>query len=49
MLFRWSTLQNAERDGCRYAVTFQTSGSLGQNASSKQVFSSTHEHRQHDR
>ena len=33
MLFRWSTLQNAVREGCRYAITFQTSGSLGQDAS----------------
>ena len=33
MLFRWSTLQNAVREGCRYAVTFQTSGSNGQDAS----------------
>jgi Flp pilus assembly protein TadG len=33
MLFRWSTLQNAVREGCRYAITFQTSGSLGQGAS----------------
>lgn len=32
-LFSWSTLQNAARMGCRYAVTFQTSGSLGQDAS----------------
>jgi len=37
MLFRWSTLQNAVREGCRYAVTFQTSGSLGQDASIEQV------------
>jgi Flp pilus assembly protein TadG len=33
MLFRRSTLQNAVREGCRYAVTFQTSGGLGQDAS----------------
>jgi Flp pilus assembly protein TadG len=38
MLFRWSTLQNAVREGARYAITFQqqTDGSgtvLGQNAS----------------
>ncbi len=32
-LFSWSTLQNAVREGCRYAITFQTSGSLGQDAS----------------
>jgi len=37
MLFRWSTLQNAVREGCRYAITFQTSGSLGQDASIEQV------------
>ena len=24
LLFRWSTLQNAVREGCRYAITFQT-------------------------
>ena len=33
MIFRWTTLQNAVREGCRYAITFQTSGSLGQDAS----------------
>lgn len=26
VLFRWCTLQNAVREGCRYAITFQTSG-----------------------
>jgi Flp pilus assembly protein TadG len=36
-MFSWSTLQNAVREGCRYAITFQTSGSLGQNASIEQV------------
>ncbi len=36
-LFRWSTLQNAVREGCRYAITFQRSGSLGQDASIAQV------------
>jgi len=36
-LFNWSTLQNAVREGARYAVTFQTSGSLGQDASIAQV------------
>lgn len=37
-LFRWSTLQNAVREGCRYAITFQTaSASTGQDASIKQV------------
>ena len=34
-LFSWSTLQNAAREGCRYAITFQTSGTLGQDASIK--------------
>lgn len=33
VLFRWSTLQNAVREGCRYAITFQTSSGLGQDAS----------------
>ncbi len=37
LLFRWSTLQNAVREGCRYAITFQTSGSAGQDASIAQV------------
>jgi len=32
-LFDWSTLQNAVREGVRYAITFQTSGSEGQDAS----------------
>jgi len=36
-VFNWSTLQNAVREGVRYAVTFQTSGSLGQDASIAQV------------
>ena len=36
-LFRWSTLQNAVREGCRYAITFQTSGGLGQDASIQNV------------
>ena len=30
--FRWNTLQNAVREGCRYAITFQTTGG-GQDAS----------------
>jgi Flp pilus assembly protein TadG len=37
MIFRWTTLQNAVREGCRYAITFQrqTQGgtTLGQDAS----------------
>ncbi len=37
LLFRWSTLQNAVREGCRYAITFQISGSLGQDASIERV------------
>lgn len=37
LLFRWATLQNAVREGCRYAITYQTSGSNGQNASIEAV------------
>lgn len=37
MLYRWTTLQNAVREGCRYAITFQTSGGSGQDASVQQV------------
>ncbi len=37
MLFRWSTLQNAVREGCRYAVTFQTQSGAGQDSSVQQV------------
>ena len=37
MIFRWATLENAVREGCRYAITFQTSGSLGQDASIEAV------------
>src|ERR1700730_11636147 len=37
MLYRWSTLQNAVREGCRYAVTFQTQGGAGQDTSVEQV------------
>lgn len=33
MIFRWTTLQNAVREGCRYAITFSTSGGQGQDAS----------------
>ena len=39
MTFRWTTLQNAVREGVRYAITFQTSGSLGQTASIENVVS----------
>ena len=28
-LFSWSTIQNAVREGCRYAITFQTSPPSG--------------------
>jgi Flp pilus assembly protein TadG len=37
LLFRWSTLQNAVREGCRYAITFQTANGQGQDASIKAV------------
>jgi Flp pilus assembly protein TadG len=39
MLYRWSSLQNAVREGVRYAITFQTqtSPALGQVASIKTV------------
>ena len=33
LLFRWSTLQNAVREGCRYAITHQTATGPGQDAS----------------
>jgi Flp pilus assembly protein TadG len=33
VMFRWSTIQNAVREGCRYAITYQTSGGGGQDAS----------------
>jgi len=33
MIFRWSTLQNAVREGSRYAVTFQTMAGVGQDVS----------------
>ena len=36
MIFRWTTLQNAVREGVRYAVTFQTAQGLGQDASIEQ-------------
>jgi Flp pilus assembly protein TadG len=32
-IFSWTTLQNAVREGCRYAITFQTNGGQGQDAS----------------
>ena len=39
MLYRWSSLQNAVREGARYAITFQTqtSPALGQVASIKTI------------
>jgi Flp pilus assembly protein TadG len=33
LLFRWATLQNAVREGCRYAITFQIANGQGQDAS----------------
>ena len=33
LLFRWATLQNGVREGCRYAITFQTASGSGQDAS----------------
>src|ERR1700683_2991235 len=33
LLFRWATLQNAVREGCRYAITFQLANGQGQDAS----------------
>ncbi len=29
VLFSWSTIQNAVREGCRYAITFQTAAPTG--------------------
>lgn len=41
MMFRWATLQNAVREGCRYAITYQTNPygntGLGQDASIEAV------------
>jgi hypothetical protein len=37
LLFRWATLQNAVREGCRYAITFQIANGLGQDASIEAV------------
>jgi Flp pilus assembly protein TadG len=34
-IFGWGTVQNAVREGCRYAITFQTMTGLGQDASIK--------------
>jgi Flp pilus assembly protein TadG len=38
-MFSWATLQNAVREGTRYAITFQTASGLGQDASIKQIVS----------
>ena len=44
MIFRWSTLQNAVREGCRYAITLQTTSvggtALGQDASIQSIVES---------
>lgn len=37
MMFRWSTLQNSLREATRYAVTFQTQGGQGQDASIQSI------------
>lgn len=37
MIFRWNTLQNAIREGTRYAVTFQTQTGFAQDASIENV------------
>ena len=37
MIFRWTTLQNAVREGTRYAITFQTQSGLGQDASVESI------------
>jgi len=37
VLWRWTTLQNAVREGCRYAVTFRTNGTEGQDSSIEDV------------
>jgi len=34
-LYGWDTIQNAVREGCRYAITFQTMSGMGQDASIK--------------
>lgn len=36
-LFCWSSIQNAVREGCRYAITFQTIPGMYQDASIKQM------------
>jgi Flp pilus assembly protein TadG len=37
VVYRWSTLQNAVREGCRYAITFQTDSSGHQDTSIENV------------
>jgi Flp pilus assembly protein TadG len=37
LLFRWATLQNVVREGCRYAITFQTATGQGHDASVEAV------------
>jgi Flp pilus assembly protein TadG len=37
LLFRWATLQNAVREGCRYAITYQTVTGDGQDASIESI------------
>src|ERR1700722_601419 len=37
LIFRWSTVQNAVREGCRYAITFQTASGKGQDLSIEAV------------
>src|SRR5436309_16004630 len=39
-IFKWTTLQNAAREGCRYAITYQRQGSLGQDQSIMNVVQS---------
>ena len=34
MFFRWSTLLSSVREGCRYAITFQTSSNCGSDGKS---------------
>jgi hypothetical protein len=36
-LFSWATIQNAVREGCRYAITFQTMTGKNQDASIQQT------------
>jgi len=36
-IMKWTTLQNAVREGCRYAVTFRTMSGMGQDMSIKTV------------